>query len=98
MYGEEVAILAGDALLALAFEYVARETRGVAAERIVRVRGPCAPVCASAAGLRGEGLASTGCAAWLPSAVRARGPCAPACAPDAWQAAQQPALGAGSRV
>lgn len=40
VYGEEVAILAGDALLALAFEYVARETRGVAAERIVRVRGP----------------------------------------------------------
>ena len=38
MYGEEVAILAGDALLALAFEYVARETRGVSAERIVRVR------------------------------------------------------------
>ncbi len=38
MYGEEVAILAGDALLALAFEYVARETRGVSADRIVRVR------------------------------------------------------------
>jgi hypothetical protein len=38
VYGEEVAILAGDALLALAFEYVARETRGVSAERIVRVR------------------------------------------------------------
>ncbi|KAK9838120.1 hypothetical protein WJX81_002397 [Elliptochloris bilobata] len=37
VYGEEVAILAGDALLALAFEYVARETRGVSADRIVRV-------------------------------------------------------------
>ena len=37
MYGEDVAILAGDALLTLAFEYICRETRGVAPERIVRV-------------------------------------------------------------
>jgi geranylgeranyl pyrophosphate synthase len=38
VFGEEVAILAGDALLALAFEYIARETRNVPADRIVRVR------------------------------------------------------------
>jgi hypothetical protein len=38
VFGEEVAILAGDALLALAFEFIARETRNVPAERIVRVR------------------------------------------------------------
>ena len=37
MYGEEVAILAGDALLSLSFEYIARETRGVAAERVLQV-------------------------------------------------------------
>ena len=38
VYGEDVAILAGDALLAYAFEYIARETQGVAPEHIVRVR------------------------------------------------------------
>jgi hypothetical protein len=38
VYGEEVAILAGDALLSLAFEYIARETpRSVPAERTLRV-------------------------------------------------------------
>lgn len=38
VYGEEVAILAGDALLALAFEYIARETpRTVPAEKILKV-------------------------------------------------------------
>ena len=37
VYGEDVAILAGDALLTLAFEYICRETRGLAPERIVRV-------------------------------------------------------------
>lgn len=41
MYGEDVAILAGDALLTLAFEYICRETRGVAPERIVRVSIAC---------------------------------------------------------
>lgn len=40
-YGEDVAILAGDALLALAFEYICRETRGVQPERIIRVRPRC---------------------------------------------------------
>lgn len=36
-YGEDIAILAGDALLSLSFEYIARETRNVAAERVLRV-------------------------------------------------------------
>jgi len=37
LYGDDVAILAGDALLSTAFEYVAKETKGVPAERVVRV-------------------------------------------------------------
>ncbi|PSC72004.1 geranylgeranyl diphosphate synthase [Micractinium conductrix] len=37
VYGEEIAILAGDALLSLSFEYIARETRGVDAQRVLQV-------------------------------------------------------------
>eukprot|EP00595_Chromulina_sp_UTEXLB2642_P001262 CAMPEP_0196764818 /NCGR_PEP_ID=MMETSP1095-20130614/6906_1 /TAXON_ID=96789 ORGANISM="Chromulina nebulosa, Strain UTEXLB2642" /NCGR_SAMPLE_ID=MMETSP1095 /ASSEMBLY_ACC=CAM_ASM_000446 /LENGTH=302 /DNA_ID=CAMNT_0042121317 /DNA_START=110 /DNA_END=1018 /DNA_ORIENTATION=+ len=37
LYGEDVAILAGDALLSTSFEHVARETKGIPAERIVEV-------------------------------------------------------------
>jgi geranylgeranyl diphosphate synthase type II len=37
LYGEDVAILAGDALLSTSFEHVARETKGVPAERTVEV-------------------------------------------------------------
>ena len=37
-FGEDVAILAGDALLSLSYEYVARETKGVAPERVLKVR------------------------------------------------------------
>ncbi|MBD0335734.1 MAG: polyprenyl synthetase family protein [Cyanobacteria bacterium Co-bin13] len=37
VYGEDVAILAGDALLTYAFEYVATATQGVPAERVLRV-------------------------------------------------------------
>lgn len=37
VYGDAVAILAGDALLARSFEYVARETSGVSADRILKV-------------------------------------------------------------
>lgn len=37
VYGEEIAILAGDALLSLAFEYIARETKGVSPERVLQV-------------------------------------------------------------
>eukprot|EP00897_Mesotaenium_endlicherianum_P001706 jgi/Mesen1/1563/ME000134S00677 len=37
VFGEDVAVLAGDALLSFAFEHIARATKGVPAERIVRV-------------------------------------------------------------
>mmetsp|Transcript_21407 Transcript_21407/g.36502 ORF Transcript_21407/g.36502 Transcript_21407/m.36502 type:complete len:349 (-) Transcript_21407:848-1894(-) len=37
VYGEDIAILAGDALLAFSFEHVARATKGVPAERVLRV-------------------------------------------------------------
>ncbi len=37
VYGEEVAILAGDALLSLSFEHIARETKGVPADRVLKV-------------------------------------------------------------
>ena len=37
LYGEDIAILAGDALLSTSFEHVARETKGVPAERVVEV-------------------------------------------------------------
>ncbi|MBD2260639.1 geranylgeranyl diphosphate synthase CrtE [Pseudanabaena sp. FACHB-2040] len=37
VYGEDVAILAGDALLTYAFEYVATATQGVPAEQVLRV-------------------------------------------------------------
>jgi geranylgeranyl diphosphate synthase, type II len=37
VYGEDIAILAGDGLLAYAFEYLAVHTRGVAPERLLKV-------------------------------------------------------------
>ncbi|MEM8806946.1 MAG: geranylgeranyl diphosphate synthase CrtE [Cyanobacteria bacterium P01_G01_bin.38] len=37
VYGEDVAILAGDALLAYAFEFIARETQNVPAEQVLEV-------------------------------------------------------------
>jgi geranylgeranyl diphosphate synthase type II len=37
VYGEEIAILAGDALLSRSFEYIARATRGAPADRVLRV-------------------------------------------------------------
>lgn len=37
VYGEDIAILAGDALLTYAFEYVATQTQDVPAERVLRV-------------------------------------------------------------
>lgn len=37
LYGEDVAILAGDAMLSESFAHVARETKGVPAERVVKV-------------------------------------------------------------
>jgi len=37
VYGDDVAILAGDALLAYAFEFIAAHTQGVSADRILQV-------------------------------------------------------------
>ncbi|GJQ08684.1 hypothetical protein GpartN1_g475.t1 [Galdieria partita] len=37
VFGEDIAILAGDALLARAFEYIANETQGVSAEVVLKV-------------------------------------------------------------
>lgn len=37
VYGDDIAILAGDALLTFAFEHIARDTKGVSAERVLRV-------------------------------------------------------------
>lgn len=37
LFGDDIAILAGDALLSTSFEHVARETNGVAPERIVDI-------------------------------------------------------------
>ncbi|KAI3462518.1 hypothetical protein Pfo_019181 [Paulownia fortunei] len=42
IFGEDVAVLAGDALLAFSFEHVATATKGVPSERIVRVVGELA--------------------------------------------------------
>ncbi|MGI0482704.1 geranylgeranyl diphosphate synthase CrtE [Geminocystis sp. CENA526] len=39
VYGEDIAILAGDGLLAYAFEYVAENTQNIPAERVVKVLG-----------------------------------------------------------
>ncbi|KAJ9510705.1 hypothetical protein QJQ45_027665 [Haematococcus lacustris] len=37
VYGEDIAILAGDALLSFAFEHIARDTKGVPAEAVLKV-------------------------------------------------------------
>lgn len=37
VFGENMAILSGDALLVYAFEHIARDTKGVSADRVVRV-------------------------------------------------------------
>ncbi len=52
MYGEDMAILAGDALLAYAFQLIAENTVGVSPERIVAVLGKLGKA-ASGAGLVG---------------------------------------------
>jgi len=39
LYGDDVAILAGDAMLSESFAHVARQTKGVPADRVVRVLG-----------------------------------------------------------
>ena len=40
VYGEDVAILAGDALLSFAFEHIARDTQNVPPERVIKVLHP----------------------------------------------------------
>ena len=52
VYGDDIAILAGDGLLAYAFEYVATQTKNVAPENIVRVVA-CLGRTVGAAGLVG---------------------------------------------
>ncbi|KAK9074738.1 hypothetical protein SSX86_003056 [Deinandra increscens subsp. villosa] len=42
VYGEEIAVLAGDALLSLAFEHIATATKGVSADKILRAVGELA--------------------------------------------------------
>ncbi|KAF5778684.1 putative transferase [Helianthus annuus] len=42
VYGEEVAVLAGDALLSFAFEHIATSTKGVSSDRILRAIGELA--------------------------------------------------------
>jgi geranylgeranyl pyrophosphate synthase len=37
VFGENMAILSGDALLVYAFEHIARDTKGVSPERVVKV-------------------------------------------------------------
>jgi len=37
VYGEDIAILAGDALLSIAFEHMAKNTKGVSAEKLLKV-------------------------------------------------------------
>lgn len=37
VFGEDTAVLAGDALLSYAFEHIARYTKGVSADRVLRV-------------------------------------------------------------
>lgn len=50
VFGEDVAVLAGDALLAFAFEHIATATKGVSSDKIVRVVGELAE-CIGAEGL-----------------------------------------------
>lgn len=52
VYGEDVAILAGDGLLAYAFEYLSVHTQGVPADRLLRTV-ICLSHCVGAAGLVG---------------------------------------------
>merc|ERR1719191_1104059 len=67
LYGDDVAILAGDAMLSEAFAHVAKNTKGVPAERVVRVLailGDCVGAVGLAGGqvldLKSEGKAGVG--------------------------------------
>nr|AIJ28530.1 polyprenyl synthetase [Fischerella sp. ATCC 43239] len=56
IYGENIAILAGDALLPYAFEYIVVQTKGVPADRLLRVIGQLSHA-VGAAGLAGGQVA-----------------------------------------
>ncbi|RAM49107.1 MAG: polyprenyl synthetase family protein [Hapalosiphonaceae cyanobacterium JJU2] len=56
VYGENIAILAGDALLPYAFEYIVVQTKGVPADRLLRVIGQLSHA-VGAAGLAGGQVA-----------------------------------------
>ncbi|ERN42793.1 geranylgeranyl pyrophosphate synthase [Rubidibacter lacunae KORDI 51-2] len=60
IYGDDIAILAGDGLLAYAFEHIVEETRGVPPERILRVIARLGRA-ASAAGLVGGQVVDLAC-------------------------------------
>lgn len=67
VFGEDVAVLAGDALLAFAFEHIATATKGVPPSRIVRVIGELAKaigaeglVAGQVVDIASEGLADVG--------------------------------------
>jgi len=67
LYGEDVAILAGDAMLSTAFEYVAKNTKGVPAERVLKVLtimtecvGPLGLAGGQVMDLKSEGKAGVG--------------------------------------
>ncbi|KAL8466614.1 hypothetical protein ACS0TY_035602 [Phlomoides rotata] len=62
VYGEDVAVLAGDALLAFAFEFIATATAGVAAERVLAAVGELAKAIGTEGLVAGQvvDLSSTG--------------------------------------
>lgn len=60
VYGEDIAILAGDGLLAYAFEYIATQTQGVSAERVLKVVAKVARA-VGAAGLVGGQVVDLDC-------------------------------------
>lgn len=67
LYGDDVAILAGDAMLSESFAHVARETKGIPAERVVKVLqimgdavGPLGLAGGQVLDLKSEGQAGVG--------------------------------------
>ncbi|PIA52173.1 hypothetical protein AQUCO_01000213v1 [Aquilegia coerulea] len=54
VFGESIAILAGDALLALAFQHIANATIGVSPSKIVRIVGELAKAIGSEGGVAGQ--------------------------------------------
>jgi len=57
VYGEDIAILAGDALLSEALTHIARETRAVPADRVLRVVTEVGASCGASRGLAGGQVA-----------------------------------------